>query len=609
MSESAHQAYSIRDQKYGELLGHLDRRSGLIANLRTVTFLGSVVVLLLVAFQKLPRWALSISFGSFVGFVGLAIVHARVIREEARASVLKALNTRGLHRLSGAWKQFVDHSARLIPDGHLYSADLDVVGQGSLCQRLDETGTKAGQTQLVAWLASPAESASAIRARQGAVKELAPLLDFRQALVTEARMAGNDKADPAKFIAWAEGRSGLTGTRWAYALAHVLPPITITLGLLTANDVIDAWPFYLGFALQVIIVLLTKGALNRLWESLALGERGFVRFEHTFQAIYAQTFTHPRLVALQSGIQTQGSVSVSERLRRFARLMGFAELKASGQLHPLINALTLWDLHVLTRIEHWRVADGQGVRGWFDALAQLEALSSFAGYSFENPDAPFPEVDDGPGHLIAKQLAHPLIDHAVHNDVELVGAGQAMVITGSNMSGKTTLMRAMGLNTVMALAGLPVCAKSMRLSCMQVMTSMRVKDSLERGVSYFYAEVQRIKLLLDTSSVNREKCLFLLDELFMGTNTRERQIASKHLMRVLLDTGAIGAVTTHDLSICELEGERPGLVRNVHFRDLVENGQMTFDYRLREGVVTTTNALEVLRKVGIFIDDPAVIGA
>lgn len=605
MSESAHQAYSSRDQKYGASLLRLDRRSGLIANLRTVTFLAAVAVLLLVAFQKLPRFALWGSLASFASFVALAIVHARVIREEARASVLKGLNSRGLQRLTGAWKQFAEHSAHLIPEGHLYAADLDVVGQGSLCQRIDETGTKAGQAQLVAWLATAADTANTIRARQGAVKELAPLLDFRQALVTEARMAGSDKADPSKFIAWAEGASGLTRIRWAFYLAHVLPPITITLGLLTANDVIEAWPFYIGFALQVLIVLLTKGPLNELWASLSLGERGFVRFEHTFQAIDAQKFTHARLVSLQSGIQTQGSLSVSERLRRFARLMGFAELKASGQLHPIINALTLWDLHVLFRIEAWRVADGRGVRGWFDALAQLEALSSFAGYSFENPEAPFPEVDDGPGHLIAKQLAHPLIDNAVRNDVELGGAGHAMVITGSNMSGKTTLMRAMGLNTVMALAGLPVCAKSMRVSRMQVMTSMRVKDSLERGVSYFYAEVQRIKLLLDTAAAHREQCLFLLDELFMGTNTRERQIASKHLMRVLLDAGSIGAVTTHDLSICELEAERPGLVRNVHFRDLMENGEMTFDYRLKEGIVTTTNALEVLKKVGIFIDVPA----
>lgn len=601
MSESAQQAYLSREQHARQRIAALDRQSALLANLRTVTFLAAGTLLLLVAFQKLPRWALLISFANAVAFIALAIIHARVIREQARAAVLKELNFRGLQRLAGGWKAFFDTSATLIDEGHLYAADLDLVGHGSLCQRIDETGTKAGQAQLVAWLATAADNAATIRDRQSSVKELAPLLDFRQALVIEARMAGSDKADPAKFIAWAEGTSGLASIRWAFVLAHIVPPITLTLAGLSANDIIEAWPFYLCLAVQIFVIFATKGPLNRLWASLALGERGFVRFEQTFHAIDAQQFEHPRLVALQSGIQNQGA-SVSERLRRFARLMGFAELKASGQLHPLINALTLWDLHVLFRIEHWRVADGRGVRKWFDALAQLEALSAFAGYAFENPEAPFPEVDDGPGHLVAKQLAHPLIDNPVRNDVELAAAGHALVITGSNMSGKTTLMRTMGLNTVMALAGLPVCARSMRVSRMQVMTSMRVKDSLERGVSYFYAEVQRVKLLLDTAAEHRAQCLFLLDELFMGTNTRERQIASKHLLRTLLDLGAIGAVTTHDLSLCELETERPGFVVNVHFRDLMQNGQMTFDYRLREGIVTTTNALEVLRKVGIVID-------
>jgi DNA mismatch repair ATPase MutS len=167
------------------------------------------------------------------------------------------------------------------------------------------------------------------------------------------------------------------------------------------------------------------------------------------------------------------------------------------------------------------------------------------------------------------------------------------------MSGKTTLMRAMGLTQVMALAGLPVCASSLQVSVAQVLTSMRVKDSLERGVSYFYAEVQRIKALLDAAQADRDRCLFLLDELFMGTNTKERQIASRQLVLMLLDAGACGAVTTHDLSLCELSVERPTLIRNVHFRDDVSGGDMTFDYRLREGIVQTTNALEVLRRAGV----------
>lgn len=204
----------------------------------------------------------------------------------------------------------------------------------------------------------------------------------------------------------------------------------------------------------------------------------------------------------------------------------------------------------------------------------------------------------------ATALGHPLLDAPVPNDVSLPGPRHALLITGSNMSGKTTLMRAVGANVVLALAGAPVNARSFRLSPLQTLTSMRVKDSLERGVSYFYAEVQRIKAVLDAAQAARGQALFLLDEILLGTNTRERQIASREVLRLLLGTGAIGAVTTHDLSLAVLADEPGAHVVNVHFRDHLEAGKMVFDYRLRQGVVDTTNALRVLRLAGVPVDDP-----
>lgn len=593
----ARRSYGERVTRFSALLAALDRRGGRLANLRTLTFLAFLGPLIAVIFEKLPRWGLAPSLASLAWYIALAAVHARVIREEQRSRVLLSLNERGLARLDGGWHEFAQTGAALLPEGHLYAHDLDVVGQGSLFQRLDETGTRSGEQQLAAWLGA-AGTVDEVRARQGAVQELAPLIDFRQALVTEARMAGEEKADPSRFIAWAEGPPGLTSIRWAYAVAHVLPVLTLGAGVLAALDVLPPAAFYLGVLLQVGVVFLTRKPLGRLYEAIVLSERGFVRFEETFLAIDGQRFAHPLLTTLQAGIQPEG-LRVSERLARFARLLGMAELRQSGQLHPIVNALVLWDLHVLFRVEAWRQRYGGGVRRWFEALAQLEALSSFAGYAFENPEHAWPTVEDGPLRFEATQVGHPLLQGPVRNDVALRKPGEALVITGSNMSGKTTLMRAMGLNAVMALAGLPVCATALRVSRLQVATSMRVKDSLERGVSYFYAEVQRIKTLVETAKANPQRCLFLLDELFMGTNTRERQIASRHLLTVLLDGGASGAVTTHDLSLCELEKERPGAVRNVHFRDQITDGEMTFDYALREGVVQTSNALEVLRRAGL----------
>ncbi len=592
----ARAAYETRRTRATDDLAALDSRGARLANLRTFTFLGAAAVFFAVVFEKLPRVGMLGAFALMVGYVVLAVIHAGVIRLEDRTKVYRALNEQGLARLDGTWRNFPETGAQHLPEGHLYAGDLDVLGKGSLFQRLDETGTRRGEATLVGWLLAGAD-AKTVAARQGAVRELGPLLDFRQALITEARMAGKDKADPSKFIAWAEAGSTLGRIRWAFALAHVLPPFTIVAGLASANDVVSALPFYVGLFLQIGIVVAIRTPIRQLWEALSLSERGFVRFEQTFAAIDAQRFTAPSLVALQKGLQE--GPSVTSRLVAFTRLMGFAELKNSGQLHPLINALTLWDVHVLFRVDRWREANGKGVRGWFEALAQLEALSSFATWHFERPHDAFPTVIDGDARLEAVALGHPLLDQPVCNDVRLPSPGSALVITGSNMSGKTTLMRAMGLNTVMALAGLPVCATSLTVSTLHPLTSMRLKDSLERGVSYFYAEVQRMKSLLDAAKAHPRATLFLLDELFMGTNTKERQIASRQLMVMLLDLGAIGAVTTHDLSICELASERPGLVHNVHFRDEVTGGDMTFDYTLREGIVTTTNALEVLRRAGV----------
>jgi hypothetical protein len=595
---SAREAYQERVETAKARLGALDRQGARLANLRTLTFLGSAALAGLTIFERLPRVGFLGAAALFAGYVALAVVHAGVLRDEERQKVRLRLNERGLLRLDGAWREFPGTGEHLAREGHLNAGDLDVLGRGSLFQRLDETGTRLGEATLSRWLLDPEADAAAIRERQASVQELTPQLDFRQDLIAEARMAGDAKADPSRFIAWAEGPSGLGAIRWAFPVAHVLPPLTIVLGLLSANDLVSALPFWIGLGLQGAVVYATRRPLAALWEAITLSERGFVRFEATFAAIDARRFASPGLEALQRGLG-DGAPTVSARLASFARLLGFAELKHSGQLHPIINLLTLWDLLVLFRLDAWRAAHGRGVRGWFDALSQLEALASFATWAFERPEDTWPVVDDGPAHLEATGLRHPLLEHPVGNDVALAGPGAALVITGSNMSGKTTLMRALGLNSVMALAGLPVAAERLALSRVTVMTSMRLTDSLERGVSYFYAEVQRIRLLLETARDNPRQTLFLLDELFMGTNTRERQLASQKLLVLLLDLGAIGAVTTHDLGLCELAEQRPGLVRNVHFRDLVTGGEMTFDYRLREGVVQTTNALEVLRRAGV----------
>nr|WP_216619713.1 DNA mismatch repair protein MutS [Myxococcus xanthus] len=599
---SPHRTYTERRAAAQAELTALDRVSARYANLRTLAFLAAAGVAGFVLAGRLPKvwwWA---SAAALVLYGVLAVLHHQVFRREARAKLYVTLNERGLARLGPGWHDFTERGERFLSPSHLYTPDLDVFGQGSLFQLLNETATRAGEEQLAAWLSAPA-SAQEVEARQGAARELAPNLDFRQDLCVDARDASREKADPALFIQWAELGPQLNGIRWARPVAVVLPLVTLAVYVLGKFEVLPESAFWVGLAAQLGVAVITRRPLKVMDEGVEVGERGFVRYAPIFERVEAQRFEHPRLKTLQSGLQQPGQPPVSEHFKRFSRLFSFIEFKRH-QFHPLIHWLTLWDIHAHFALERWREAHGKQLRQWFEALAELEALSCVAGLAHDRPDFTWPVLAPHGPCVEATALGHPLLDAPVPNDVSLPGPRHALLITGSNMSGKTTLMRAVGANVVLALAGAPVSAKHFRLTPLQTLTSMRVKDSLERGVSYFYAEVQRIKAVLDAAQAARGQVLFLLDEILLGTNTRERQIASREVLRLLLGTGAIGAVTTHDLSLAVLADEPGAHVVNVHFRDHLEAGKMMFDYKLRQGVVDTTNALRVLRLAGVPVNDP-----
>jgi hypothetical protein len=597
-AESApHRTYTERRAAAEARLAALDRINARYANLRGLTFLAAAVVAGLILFERLPKvywWAVG---GAVVLYATLAVLHNAVFRREARERWYVLLNERGLARLSGAWREFTDPGEEFLSPAHLYTPDLDVFGHASLFQLLNETATYTGAERLASWLSAPAP-AEEVTARQGAVRELAPLIQFRQDVCVEAWSVSEVKADPSRFIQWAEAGPSLDGIRWSRPVALILPPITLALYVLGQFVETLGWLWWLGIFLQLGVVVATRRTLRQMEERLSAGEGGFVRYAPLFERIERQEVRHPLLQRLQSGLQRAGEPPVSTHFRRFSWLYSFIEFKRH-QLHPVVHLLTLWDIHALFALEKWRARHGKELRGWFEALAELEALSCLAGFAHDRPGYAWPTlVSEGP-RVEVKELGHPLLDNPVPNDVSLPGPRHALLITGSNMSGKTTLMRALGTNVVLALAGAPVCAREFTLSPLKTLTSMRVKDSLERGVSYFYAEVQRIKAVLDAAAEAKGQCLFLLDEILLGTNTRERQIASREVLKLLLGTGACGAVTTHDLSLAALADELGVHVVNVHFRDHLEEGKMVFDYKLRPGVVDTTNALRVLRMAGV----------
>lgn len=589
--------YATRLREAFRAIEQLEKRSARLANLRGLAFIAAAALAASTFFGKLPEVGWYGAGAGIAVYAALALAHERVFQRKRRTQLLAELNERGIARLSGEWHRFKDRGDRFAHPDHLYAGDLDIFGQGSIFQLINETATRLGESVLAQWLASPT-SADVVRQRQEAVLELAAAIDFRQTLLLECRLVTEEKADPSPFIAWAEGGPYLQSIGWAKTVAWLMPAATLALLIAGQLGWIAPYAWLVGILLSVGILRRVRGPLDAFYRRLAVGEMGFTRFERVFEAIARQSFADPLLQQLSTDL---GGERVSLHLRRFARIFGFTEV--APQLRAVFNALFLWDIHWFFRLEGWRIELGGRVRRWFDSLAQLESLCSLAALAHDRPQFTFPElVPDGPV-FVAGGLGHPLLDNPVRNDVEIPGPQHALIITGSNMSGKSTMLRAIGTNAVLALTGAPVCARSLKISGLDIFTSMRVRDSLELGVSHFYAEVQRIKAVLDGAAAANGRALFLLDEILWGTNTRERQIASREVLRLLLKTGASGAVSTHDLSLASLEQELGGRVKNFHFKDLLVDGRMTFDYRLRDGVLDTTNALRLLRLMGIAIEE------
>jgi len=578
----------------------LDRRAARFANARVLFFLlaGTCVALGIVG--KRGAWIWAAGGLSAVLYALMAVAHQRVIDREQRARIRIDLNQRGIARLNGGWRAFTGDGQRFLDADHLYAPDLNLFGPSSLFQLLNETATGRGEALLAQWLSTRAETEIALQ-RQAAARELAPLIDLRQNLVLEARLAAEKRAEPQRFIDWVEGGPPLDSIRWSRPLAWLLPLGTLLTYALGVAGVLPRGLWWIGVPLLLATGALTRKPLASSYEAITFGEAGFARLEEVFAVLARASFESAFLRGLSHPV-----AGVPKALRQFGRLFSFAELRQSPLLHAVIHFFTLWDIHWLFQLDRWRQRHRAEVRRWFDMLAEFEAIGCLATLAHDRPSFSYPAFTQQGPRFAAQQLAHPLLDRAVPNDLELSGPGQALLITGSNMSGKSTLLRAIGTNAVLALAGAPVSAEQLEISPLQVLTSIQVHDSLEKGISHFYAEARRIKALLDGAAQAEGKAIFLLDEILLGTNTRERQVASREVLKLLLRTGAIGAVSTHDLALATLTEDSTFRVRNVHFRDSWANGRMHFDYRLRPGLLETGNALRVLREAGVPIPDDLV---
>jgi hypothetical protein len=600
---------ALRARKERE--GILEGRANAIATARLIAFGGAVVLLVAIAFASLPSWAWLGVVGCVLAFGTLVVVHARVHAHKDRALAAVRFHERALARMEGKWRTSPSLGERFISETHPYAGDLDVFGRSSLFQLLDVTSTRFGEEVLAKWLSgeegTDGEEAFAdrVRGRQRAVADLAPRLVLREELAVVGSLLDEDKKpDPRPFVMWAgQGSGRLPGSLRLPAV--VLPVLTIGAAIAGSLGLVPRFAFAIPFALSVAVLASLRPRLHAILEAASSKESALSRYAGMLALLERETFEAPVLVALQERLRQSGA-SATREMASLSRTVAFLDARNNEVFRFFIGPALMWDLWCGLSLDAWRARAGKAAFGWFRALAELEALASLAGFAFERPDHVFPELVDEPT-FDAEALGHPLIEEGkrVANDVRLQGPGHALVVTGSNMSGKSTLLRAIGVNAVLANVGAPVCAKTMRLGRLRVATSMRVSDSLEEGTSRFYAELKKLKLVLDlaresaAAPESKGTVLFLLDEILHGTNTRERLIGARAILKELLARGAMGAVSTHDLGLGDLEGEMPEQVKNVHFEEQVQGDLMTFDYRLREGIVQSSNALRLMKVVGL----------
>ena len=539
-----------------------------------------------------PLW--TVLTVSLVGFAVLVVVHGRVLREKDRAAAALKFHERGLARLNGTWRDLPFATEIGAAPNHPFAGDLDLFGKGSLYHFIDRTETRFGRTHLASWLrggvgAFPVD----VKGRQDSVKELTNQLDFREKLFALGALLGDEKPDPAPMIAWAEGNVPIAVPSWLPILTILLPCATVSSIAFHTNLPKGVW---LGLVLiQLVVVAPLRKEIRGVLAAASSREGALTAYGAMLQLVERSTFESKLASSLREKVKG-ATIAMSE----LQRILALVDARHNEVFRLFISPLLLWEANGAFALERWRKRHGARVRAWLEALGEIEALSSLAALAFDEPDFAFPSFAETP-RFNARALGHPLIarDHRVPNDVALGDPNPlALIITGSNMSGKSTLLRAIGVNAALALAGAPVCAEALEVGDCRVATSMRISDSLEGGISHFYAELQKLKLVIDLARGNKP-VLFLLDEILHGTNTRERLIGARAVARELVAAGAIGAISTHDLAIGDLEQELGSRVKNVHFEEQVVEEKMTFDYKLRDGVVQSSNALRLMKIVGL----------
>ncbi|HEY6448449.1 MAG TPA: mismatch repair protein [Acidobacteriaceae bacterium] len=548
------------------------------------------------------------------GLVGCAAAHEHVLTAIRRRNRVLAFYERGLERLSDRWAGTGEAGDRFLDALHPYARDLDIFGKGSLFELLCTARTRAGEETLAQWLLQAAPL-NVIRARQEALSDLRERVQFRERLfaTSDSARAG---VHPEKLANWGETERKV-GPLWLRPAMLVLALLWIASAIYWAISGIESqaagldwvtagnWHWVVGLTVvNWIAARFVSRDVETLLESTETATVDLKLLASVLEVLEQERFHAPLLRELQAGLQTHGTAP-SAAIRRLDRIVQYIESRRNFLIR-IFNRPLIFEPQAALAAEAWLVRYGASIRRWLAIVGEMEALAALGGWAYEHPAAVFPEfVAEGP-QFDAEGFAHPLLpeSRAVRNDLQLDATRRLVIVSGPNMAGKSTFVRAVGINAVLAQCGAMVQAGRLRLSPLAVGASICVLDSLQGGVSRFYAEIQRLKLISDLTQ-GPMHVMFLLDELLSGTNSHDRRTGTEYLVRALVEQGAVGLITTHDLALTEIPEAQNGVAVNCHFEDHLEDGKLIFDYRLKPGVVQTSNALRLMQQIGLAVGDSA----
>lgn len=594
--------YAKRRDKYHRKLLKQLYQVNLISNLRFITF--GIGVLLPVFFYLIDKQIMGVAAlaVAVIIFFILVVKHQQAIDDKKYWEQMVKVNDDSLKRLDGGWKNFADTGAEFHDQEHPYAQDLDLFGPSSLFQLINTATTYWGREKLKQILTEPCKDIEHIIKRQEAVQELSKKLDFRQQLIAQGNLSMDKCRNPQLLLQWFTQSNKLFLHPLMILTCRILPVITII--VMAAALILPQFPYYwavMAVGVQVGLLVPKNKQRANIFDMAYQYRQNLRAYSKIIALIEKEHFSSSKLKHIQQHLVDNKQQTASQQLQQLERIVDAIAMRYN-QLYVFLNIFLLWDYQCLIALEKWKSSSGDSLEKWLKNIARIEALASLAVLQYDNPQWAMPEICDKPHVVAAEKMGHPLLTHGrVCNDLVIENPVRILLITGSNMSGKSTLLRTSGINLVLAYIGAPVCATKFKCSLMELFTCMRVSDNLDQNISSFYAELLRIKMIVKASEAGKS-IFFLLDEIFKGTNSWDRHTGARVLIEKLGKEGAMGLVSTHDLELGDLE-KKNKKVNNYHFTETYENNQIKFDYQLKPGLSNTRNAVYLMKMAGIHIEE------